>query len=298
VQGESVKLIEELQSKEAEMDLIQSKIQKVHHQIILSSSALADLNKKLKRKKVLIQYYNKQSSIGESNDATCMEASVVCDAIDRAFLMLKGKHNTTKAKLLIEAIMNRKLFKGEAVAAVSDMMWQYIQNLFQPWKFVKSGDISSVGSFKTSTINALRNVVDDKGIGYFPSASSVNRSRALLDNYGIKMVGYHHRDTKYGEVYYLNFEKAFCLLLKACKLEKLAETTSVKVALTVDGAALIKSRTHVSTGIKIPDEHGVHPITGKPFVMEQDDAENIYVKGQTSDVCCVMIKADAIDNKQ
>jgi hypothetical protein len=73
--------------------------------------------------------------------------------------------------------------------------------------------------------------------------------------------------------------------------------SSVKVALTVDGAALIKNRTHVSTGIKITDERGVHPITGHPFILQQEDSEDMYIKVQTSEVCCVMVIADAINNK-
>ncbi len=116
---------------------------------------------------------------------------------------------------------------------------------------MKAGDVCAVGGFKTSTINALRNVIDKKGDGYFPSPSSVNRSRALLDKYGADVVGYHRLDTKYGEVYCLTFERAFRLLLRACKLEELATKTSVKVALTVDGADLFKGRMHVSTGIKV-----------------------------------------------
>jgi hypothetical protein len=73
------------------------------------------------------------------------------------------------------------------------------------------------------------------------------------------------RDTKYGEVYYIKFEPALRLLLKACQLHELATTASVKLAITVDGADLFKGRTHVSMGIKITDKRGVHPITKKPF---------------------------------
>jgi len=163
---------------------------------------------------------------------------------------------------------------------------------------VKAGDLSSVGGSRTSTINTLRNVIDETGEGLFPSPTTVNRSRALLDEYGKEAVGYHRRETKYGEVYYINFEKAFRLLLKACKLDELAEKESVKVALTVDGADLFKGRTHISTGIKITDERGVHPITGKPFFLHaSDNNDERYVNIQTSEICCVMIIADATDNK-
>jgi hypothetical protein len=261
VQLQRTQLESLLVAKESEVEVTLSKIEAVQESLMKASSKLVEHQKELKRKKVLVQYYNSK----DSTDVTCAEASMVCQAIERAFSFLKGKHNTTKAKVLVETIMNGKLFNGEAASAVSEVTRQYIRNLFRPWKLVKAGDISSVGSFKTSTINALRNVVDENGMGYFPSATTVNHSRALLDNYGMEAVGYHRKDTKYGEVYYLNFENAFRLLLKACKLDELAQTTSVKIALTVDGAALIKNRTHVSTGIKITDERGVHPITGRPF---------------------------------
>lgn len=72
---------------------------------------------------------------------------------------------------------------------------------------------------------------------------------------------------------------------------------SIKVALTVDGADLFKGHTHVSTGSKITDECGVYPITGKPFMLQTAVAEEMYVKVQCSEVCCVMIIVDATGNK-
>jgi hypothetical protein len=66
--------------------------------------------------------------------------------------------------------------------------------------------MAAVGGFKTTMINALHNIIDENREGFFPSATSVNRSRALLDQYGSEVIGYHRRDTQYGEVYFLNFE--------------------------------------------------------------------------------------------
>jgi hypothetical protein len=161
---------------------------------------------------------------------------------------------------------------------------------------VKAGDVSAVGGFKTTTINTLQSVVDENGEGFFPSASAVSRSRALLDKYGSEIVGYSSRMTRYGEVYYVNFEPALRLLLKACNLHDLAKTTSVKVALTFDGADLFKGRTHVSTGIKVTDPRGIHPIMKQPFMVssaEERDDDDAYVKIQSREVCCAMIIANA-----
>jgi hypothetical protein len=58
-------------------------------------------------------------------------------------------------------------------------------------------------------VNILRSTVDENGEGYFPSPTTENCSRALLDAYGAEVIGYHLRHTKYGEVYYIYFEHAF-----------------------------------------------------------------------------------------
>ena len=84
---------------------------------------------------------------------------------------------------------------------------------------------------------------------------------------------------------HLNFEKALRLLLKACHLHDLAKEKSVKIALTVDGADLFKGRTHVSTGVKIVDERGVHPVMKQPFhVSNVDDHSNEFVIVQSLEV--------------
>jgi hypothetical protein len=262
-----------------------------------SSESLVEYQRQLKSKKVLVGYYEKKTK--GLTSSTSDEVASLCSAIKKAFSCLKGKHCSRKARVLVEAIMSGKLLKGEAAVAVNDIIKQFIFNLFRPWRLVKAGDFSSVGGFKTTTINTLRSVVDKDGIGFFPSASSVNRARALLDDYGSKIVGFTRRMTRYGEVYYINFERAFRLLLRACKLDELARTTSVKVALTVDGADLFKGRTHASTGIKITDKRGVHPITGQPFLVteRENELDDSYVRVQSKEVCCIMIVADAKDSK-
>jgi hypothetical protein len=119
-----------------------------------------------------------------------------------------------------------------------------------------------------------------------------------LDEYGSQVVGWERRETQCGKVFYLNFKKTFRLLLKACCLDELETRESVKAALTVDGADLFKGCTHVSTGIKIIDERGVHPVTKQPFSVPNEDDDNvIFVRVQSSEVCCVMMIADAVDSK-
>ncbi len=96
----------------------------------------------------------------------------------------------------------------------------------------------------------------------------------------------------------MDYKKALCLLLKACNLHHLAETPSVKLAISVDGADLFKGRTHVSSGVKIVNEKGVHPVTKQPFIVNNVGDDQIeFIKVQSLELCCIMMIADATDSK-
>ena len=288
----------QLEAKELQLESARANLIEVEDKIKAAAGNLLEYNKKLKATKVLVRYYDDKVRSDEAA-VPSNEETTLCNAIEKAFSCLKGKHAATKARKLMEALLNGDLLKGEVAIAFRGVMKQYIRSLFRPWKLVKAGDMAAVGGFKTTTINALCKIIDKDGEGFFPSASSVSRARALLDQYGSEVIGYQKRDTQYGEVYMLNFEKAFRMLLKACNLYELAQEQSVKVALTVDGADLFKGRTHVSTGVKITDERGLHPITKQPFLVtvRESDNDDMFVKMQTREVCCVMMIADAKDNK-
>jgi hypothetical protein len=70
------------------------------------------------------------------------------EVIESSLCHLKGKHNSTKARILMEAVAGGKFFNGEAVKAMSQKIRCYIKNLFQPWKL----DVAAVSAFKSSTI--------------------------------------------------------------------------------------------------------------------------------------------------
>jgi hypothetical protein len=158
-----------------------------------------------------------------SNNTSSDDVTKLIEVIEGALIHLKGKHNCTKAKLLMEAIISGRLFNGEAANLLQKKMRNYIQNLFRPWKLVKAADVAAVGAFKSSTINALRSVIDKQKEELFPSNSTVSRVRGLLDDYGFETNGWERRMTRFGEVFFINFEKALRLLLKACQLSSLPE---------------------------------------------------------------------------
>jgi hypothetical protein len=161
---------------------------------------------------------------------------------------------------------------------------------------VKAGDTSPVGAFKTSTIEALHKVIVVGNDHLFPSLKAVGKAKKLLDEEAKRVIGFECKLTKHGEVYFINFIKALRLLLKASGLHRIAMTESVNIALAIDGADLIRDRTHVSAGVKITDPRGFHPVTKQPLLLTTDEGVK-YIKMQSFELCSLMIIADARDTK-
>jgi hypothetical protein len=132
---------------------------------------------------------------------------------------------------------------------------------------MKAGDISSVGAFKTSTIKALNEVINHERLVLFPSASSVDRPRAKLDQYAFEVIGYERRKTVYG-FFFFEFWKG--------------------TSLFAEGLSIGWSCTCV-----------VHPVTKQPlYCIDDETKEEKIVKIQSSEMCCILFIADAWDKKE
>jgi len=114
----------------------------------------------------------------------------------------------------------------------------------------------------------------------------------------MRLIGYQCQQTKYGVVFFLNFENSLRLFLKACGLYELAQLDSIKKSYAIDGADMICDWMHVSAGVKITDTCGYHPITKQPLMQQTDDGEEIFVRVQSFELCSLMIIADACDSKE
>ncbi len=256
----------------------------LQNELVKKEQKISNLQKKVKPFNGTAGCYNAQESFRKGIEKL-------------AGSILPKKHNKKKASLLMESILDGRLFNGEAEEALKEHSVCYVKKLFRPWRLLKAGDTSPIGALKTSTIQALRDVVDENKEGLFPSTSAVSRTRKLLDKEAVRLIGYECRQTTYGEVFFINFNKTLRLLLKACGLFELAQTESIQIALAIDGADMIRDRTHVSAGVKITDTRGYHPITKQPLLQKTDDGEEAFVRVQSFELCSLMMIADARDSK-
>lgn len=87
-----------------------------------------------------------------------------------------GKHNITKATILMDVIKDHMLFNGEPVMSLRQHGAQHIKTLFHLWRLVKAGNTSPVGAFKISTIEAFHKVIDEHDEKLFPSLKAAGES--------------------------------------------------------------------------------------------------------------------------
>ncbi len=120
------------------------------------------------------------------------KANHICKLVELCLAkMCPGKHTTSKAKLLLAEILSADFLKGEGKITVHGIICSHICHLFHPWKVVKAGDVSAIGAFKTSTVKALHEVIDENNEGIFPFPSAVDRVHKLLDNHASSLVGFY-----------------------------------------------------------------------------------------------------------
>ncbi len=224
----------------------------------------------------------------------------LCKDIDKVVSWhFPGKRAPLKAKVVVDALCSGSLFQGEGVEFLNELKRRYVRDVFKDWKVLKAFDCSAIGAFKTSTVQALNSVLDEGKIGLFPSTSGISRVRKLLDEKAAEIVGCRREMTKYGEVYYINFDRAIRLLLKATGLYDKVQRTSVSISFTADGALLLNSRTHVSCGVKITDVDGIHPVTKLPLTaIDAETDEMFYNSVQSRELCAILVMADAKDSKE
>jgi Mg2+ and Co2+ transporter CorA len=83
---------EEIQLKKEMLAVASRNLEDLTHKVQTCSSELIEVEKKLKSKKVLIKYYEKNDSIVPVLD----DVAYLCEVIERACYHLKGKHASTK----------------------------------------------------------------------------------------------------------------------------------------------------------------------------------------------------------
>jgi len=123
----------------------------------------------------------------------------LCTSIEKIVgTILPGKHAHEKALLLINALCSENMCKGEGLKVINEIKRMHFREVFKEWKLLKAFDCSSVGAFKTSTLQAMHSVLDEHNNGLFPSASLSKKQEQKPMKLLIKSEQIRHLKTRLG----------------------------------------------------------------------------------------------------
>jgi hypothetical protein len=120
----------------------------------------------------------------------------------------------------------------------------------------------------------------------------------LKNELGQQLISFHPVECEFGEMYALNYEKMVRYILKAFSLDKIAETESVELCITLDGAELTKDLSHLTFGIIVTDCCAIDPRDGSPCSYNEDGIIGNLFKVQSRNYCFILKSLLGKDSKK
>jgi hypothetical protein len=126
----------------------------------------------------------------------------------------------------------------------------------------------------------------------------VQHCAALLHEVGQLLIPFHKTENELGEWYAFNYEKMVRFILKAFSLDSIAETESVELCITLDGAELTKDLCHLTFGVKVTDHRAIDPRDGSPLSYNEPGIFGNLFKVQSRNYCFVLKSLLGKDSKK
>jgi len=186
-------------------------------------------------------------------------ADITSSTIIRQFGRSLGKHLSSSMKM--ERIINATL-KEYKQTLPKRLAIQCTREIYKPYKIAMQMDKNFTG-FNFGALNSLRKVQTlKKGErGLLPFGETVRKSMKKLE----ELMSTHGLAINYQSIDDASFDVEVLLrmVLKLYKLDNVALNSSVKIALTGDGAQFTNSVGHVTVGLKIIDPRAIEPFTNE-----------------------------------
>jgi hypothetical protein len=101
--------------------------------------------------------------------------------------------------------------------------------------------------------------------GVLPCRSQIQRASYELHTIGQQCVPFDKKQSHRGEFYQYDYKCFVRYILKSFGLYDIAQTSSVELCITLDGAELCDGIGHLSAGIKVTDRQAIDPRDGTPL---------------------------------
>jgi hypothetical protein len=217
-------------------------------------------------------------------------------------IIMRKTQQVTRLRTLTQILFQRELFGSVATERVlREETKRYCRKiLFVPWKVLQSLDLAINGGINYNGLESLRKL---EGLhayeqGCLPSRSSVQRCAAMLHELGQHYIPFQKVESQLGEMYAFNYEKMVRYILKAFSLDQIAQTESVELCITLDGAELTKDLCHLTFGVKVTDRRAIDPRDGSPLSYSEPGSVGNLFKVQSRNYCFVLKSLLGKDSKK
>jgi hypothetical protein len=122
--------------------------------------------------------------------------------------------------------------------------------------------------------------------GVIPSRATIRCCSYKLHSLGRETIPFQKKESELGECFQYDYEKLVCFILKSFSLYEIAQTESVELCITCDGAELSDGLSHLTAGIKITDCRAIDPQTG--FQLSSEGMLGRIFKVQRRNYCLPM----------
>lgn len=218
-------------------------------------------------------------------------------------VIMKNTQPLTRLRTVCDCIFGTALFGIEATrVALSEVYKKYIydnqHSTFSSWRVLRAIDLSPVGGLNYNGIETLRKVegLNKHQRGVLPSRSSIQKASYELYSIGQETIPFEKKDSPLGEVYQYEFEKFIRFMLKTFGLHDIAQTDSVELCITLDGAELCDGLCHLTAGIKLTDGSAVDPRDGTPLSCLDETTGRLF-STQSRNYCFAMKSLLGKDSK-
>jgi hypothetical protein len=161
-------------------------------------------------------------------------------------------------------------------------------------------DMAPKGSLNYRGIETLRLVelLQKWERGFLPSSTAIQDKAHKMFEVGQTVCPIKQITSPLGEMFTFEYERTLRLILKTFGLHEIAQSSSIEICITLDGAELCDHLNHLTAGVKMVDKRAIDPKTGRPLYTSMENLLGCAFSCQSRNFCFILKSLIGKDTKE